>query len=139
MSSRRREHGFITVEFVLGVALFLIPVGILVISLPHWPARQATARAAASEAARSAVQHTDMAQATAAAQEAARLAATNHGLDPADVELLPLVGSVARNGTITVRVNVRMPAVAIPGLASAGEWTWTAEHTEAVDRYRSYP
>jgi hypothetical protein len=35
-------------------------------------------------------------------------------------------------------VTVSMPAVDIPGIGAVGAWSWTAEHREPVDQYRSF-
>jgi Flp pilus assembly protein TadG len=135
---RRSQRGFIAAEFALGVGLLLIPIGLLVITLPVWPARQSVARVAATEAARTAVQQTTLPQAVAAGDDAARQVAQNYGVDPAELTVV-WRGDVARGSAMTAVVNIRMPAIAVPALGGVGAWTWTVAHTEKVDAYRSYP
>ena len=48
-------------------------------------------------------------------------------------------GSIERDGAVTATVSIRMPAIAVPGIASAGEWTWTTSSTQAAGPYRSLP
>jgi hypothetical protein len=43
----------------------------------------------------------------------------------------------ARGGLLTAAVTVRMPAVAVPLLARAGAWSWTATESVRIDDYRS--
>jgi len=62
--------------------------------------------------------------------------ARNHGLDPSRFHL-QLTGDSAAGGRIDARVTVEMPVTAIPGMGTFGAWSWTAHHSEFVDRYRS--
>lgn len=150
---RHAEDGSAPLELALGVGLLLLPVAVLVLSFPTWIERQAMARAAAGEAARAAVlaEHPD--GAVAAAEALVAEAARNHGVDPADVTVClssAPVGAppgactdrphLGRGAAVTAEVTVRLPALTLPGLATALEATsTTARHTERVDRYRSYP
>ena len=47
-----RERGFVATEFVLGVGVLLLPVVVVVLTIPTWSERQTTARAIAREVAR---------------------------------------------------------------------------------------
>jgi hypothetical protein len=111
-----------------------------VLTLPTWSERQTTARAIAREVGRS----TTVAGRCdrAAAEALAREMAGNLGLDARDVGVTLDCAPGARlprGGTVTARVTVQVPAVAIPGIGSVGAWSWTAAHTETVDPYRSFP
>lgn len=137
----RRESGFIAVEYVAAIGLLLIPVTLLAVSLPRWPERQTIARVAAEEAARAAVLADDWESGTASGEAIANQVASNWGLDPGDLNVSwpnQGTGPLSRQASITVDVQVTMPVLAIPGV---GEFafgpTWSAQHTEAVDRYRS--
>jgi hypothetical protein len=137
---RSDESGFVAMELAIGIGLLVLPVACLVLTLPTWSERQTTARAIAREVGRvTATAGTcDRAGATALTREMA----TNLGLDPGDVSVALdcFPGArLPRGGRVTVRVTVQVPAVAIPGIGTAGAWSWTAAHTEAVDPYRSYP
>src|SRR6266542_2451137 len=50
----RGDEGFVAVELSLGVAMLLLPVTLVVLTLPTWSERQAAARAIAREVARAA-------------------------------------------------------------------------------------
>jgi hypothetical protein len=134
----RTEGGFVALEYLLGMALLVFPVAMLVTTLPEWPSRSGVARQAATEAARTAVEQDDWSGATAAGQAAAQQVVANYGFDPSEVGVT-LTGTVARGGAVTAHVAMRMPAIDVPVIGGVGEWTWTVDHTEKVDQYRSYP
>lgn len=137
MSGRwRNQTGSAVLETPIAVVLLLVPVALLVITLPTWPERQTVARAAASQAARTAVLAASWEEAMAAGQDTVRRTAANYGLDSGDLALR-WSGNLTRSGAVTARVTVHMPALAIPDLGRFGSWNWTASHTENVDRYRS--
>jgi hypothetical protein len=138
MRSWRSEAGTAVIETPLAIVLLLVPIALLVITLPAWPERQTVARAAASEAARAAVLADSWDEAVAAGQAVVDRTARNYGLAPSEFAL-DWRGAFTRGEAVTARVTVRMPALAIPGLGSVGAWTWTASHTETVDQYRSIP
>ena len=134
--TRRGEGGFAAIELALGVLLILFPLAALGVTLSAWPDRVAAARVVAAEAARAASRENTWAQATSAGSDMARQVAANYGLDPAQLSV-SFTGSVDRGGAVTARVGVVMPVLHVPGLASAGGWTWTTQHAEATDLYRS--
>ncbi|MEW6474320.1 MAG: hypothetical protein AB1679_18870 [Actinomycetota bacterium] len=134
----RSQAGTAVIETPLAVVLLLVPVALLVITLPAWPERQTVARAAATEAARSAVLADSWDEAVATGQAVVERTAANYGLAANDF-VLDWSGALTRGSAVTARVTVRMPALAVPGLGSVDAWTWTASHTESVDRYRSIP
>ncbi|MGH9189977.1 MAG: hypothetical protein ACRD0Q_08105 [Acidimicrobiales bacterium] len=135
---RTNERGMVAVELPLALGLLLLPLALLVITLPTWPERQTMARAAANEAARTVALADSWDEGMAAAVEAVNRAATNEGIDAQDVSL-SVDGSLERRATVTVHVRVRMPALNIPGLTTISAWSWTASHSERVDDYRSLP
>ena len=128
------QSGFVAVEYALALGLILLPVALLVVTLPAWPERQTVARVVAEEAARAAVLEGDV----AAGEAMAREVSANHGIDPSDITV-SWSGSVARGADLTAEVSVVMPAVRIPAVLMVDAWTWTARHTESVDLYRSAP
>ncbi len=134
----RDDRGTAAVELALALALFLIPISLLVITLPAWPERQTVARAAVTEAARAVVLADSWDEGVIAANEIARQAASNQGLDPDDVSVA-VEGSLERGATVTASVTIDMPALVVPGLTTVGSWSWTASHSERVDDYRSFP
>ena len=50
--TREREAGFVATELVLGIGLLVVPVALVVLTLPGWSERQVTARVISREVAR---------------------------------------------------------------------------------------
>lgn len=139
MTRVHRQRGFVAIELALGTGLLVIPVAMLVLTVPTWSERQATARAIVREVSRSAAIAGMCDPGTA--NEIARSMAANLGLDPGDVRVeLDCVSGhpLARGGRITAGVTVQMPALHIPGVTDVAAWSWSARHTEPVDPYRSF-
>jgi len=134
----RGERGSVAVELPVALVLFLVPIALLVITIPTWPERQTVARAAAIEASRSAVLADSLDEGIENGNAAVAQAAGNYGLDPDQFRVV-WDGGFGRGQSITARVTVRMPALVIPGLTAVEAWSWTASHTERVDDYRSMP
>lgn len=133
----RSERGTAAIETPLALLLLLVPVALMVITVPAWPERQTVARAAATQAARTAVLADSWDEATAAGEDAVARSGANYGLPAGDLTV-EWEGTLARGGTVTARITVRMPALVVPGLGRIGAWSWTASHSELVDRYRSF-
>ncbi len=134
----RSERGAVAIELPAAIGLLLLPLALLVITIPTWPERQTVARSAASEAARTAVLASSWEEGIDAGADVVGLAAQNYGLDPADLTV-SWQGAFGRGESITATVTVRMPALVVPGLTTVDPWTWSASHTERVDDYRSLP
>ncbi len=136
---RHREAGMVAgIELPLAIVTLLVPVTFGLLAASQWPERQTVARAAAHEAALRAATANDAGAATSSATRAVTETARNHGLAGDDLTVT-LDGTLERGATITARVTVRMPALAVPGLGAFEPWTWTATHAERVDDYRSLP
>ena len=138
--ARRREGGFAAIELSAGVALLVLPVVLLVVSLPRWSERQDVARGAARDAARVVGLHgwCDV----AAAERTVARAAVAAGYEPSGLRLaLDCVEAapLPRGGVVTAQVAVAMPALEIPMVGTAAGWTWTARHREPIDPYGSRP
>jgi len=131
-----RERGAVAVELPLAIGLVLLPIALLVITLPSWPERQTVARAAANEAARTLAVAASWDEGVAGAEAVVARAARNASVDPQDLSLA-LDGSLEWRSTVTASVSIRMPALAVPGLVRVSGWSWTASHSERVDDYRS--
>jgi hypothetical protein len=131
----RPEGGFVAVEWIAAVALLLLPMVVLAASMPGWAERKNAATVAAREAARELVDNWPNGD-PAAAVLVAREVAADHGIDAADVDVrVPSLGQ-ARGDEVEVDVEVRMPAIGVPGMA-VGAWRYTAHATRRVDDYRS--
>lgn len=137
-SRGRRQDGLAAIELSLGICLFLLPVAMIVFTLPTWPERQNLARAAAEEAALLAVSATNPTDGYLAGEIAVERTAINHGLDPTDLTIT-WDGQWCRGCEITAHVQVRIPAITIPMITTIAETSWTASHTERLDDYRSLP
>jgi len=135
VTARHPDRGFVAVEWVAAVALLLLPVVVLVGTLPAWTARRHAATVAAQEAAR-AVRFGRVTD-ESGALFVARAVAGHRGV-PAEDVTVQLEREGGRGGTLTVRVRMRMPAIAMPfAHGGVGRWTYTAEHHLRVDDYRS--
>jgi hypothetical protein len=137
---RRGEAGFVAVELVAGIALLVVPVALVVLTLPRWSERQVTARAIGREVARRAARAgvCDVGDARALAATMA----SNLGVPDRDVEIelgCSDGSALAPGSDVEVAVTVTMPALQLPGLGAVGGWSWTARHREPVDRYVSTP
>lgn len=137
----RRAGGYASTELVAGIGLLLVPVALIVLSLPTWAETQSAARAVAREAARAYVLADDAdAGVTAAVATAERTAANR------DVRL---VGSVRIGGhrdprpgvpgEVEATVVVRLPVLVIPWVGPVGHLDWSVTHTEPIDVHRSRP
>lgn len=133
----RSEAGFAALELAVGLVILLV-VAIVMVTLSTWPERATTGRKVARVAAQAAAEQTSWDDAQAAGASAADEAATNYGLRPGDFTV-SFAGSIERDGAVTATVAIRMPAIAVPGIANAGEWTWTTSNTQAAGAYRSLP
>jgi hypothetical protein len=133
---RDPESGFVATELVLGIGLLVVPVALLVLTLPGWSERQVTARVISREVARRIARDgvCDVAGARALGATMARnLGVPVEGLsiDISCADGSPLVPG----GDVEARVTVAMPAIDLPGIGAIGAWSWTARHREPVDRY----
>jgi hypothetical protein len=136
--TRHAESGFVATELALGITLLVVPVALLVLTLPRWSERQVTARVIAREVARRSAR--DGTCDTAAARDLARTMAHNLGIvaDDVRVDLACADGAVLAPGSdVEARVTISMPAVDIPAVGAVGAWSWTARHREPVDQYAS--
>jgi hypothetical protein len=129
------DGGFIAIEWVAAIALLLLPMVVLVTTMPGWAERKHAATVAAREAARDLVDNWPNGDPAAAVLVATDVAA-DHGIDASDIEVrVPSVGA-ARGDMVEVDVVVTMPALGMAGM-SVGSWHYTAHATRRVDDYRS--
>lgn len=124
-------------DMTLAVGLIMLPVVMLVASLPAWVETRSMAELAAQEAARTVVLADDQAGGEAAGTAAARLIATNHGIDGSSLTI-SYTGVLEWGQEITATVRVPMPVLSIPLIGTFTVGDFTAQHTERVDDYRSF-
>ena len=120
----------------LGLGLLVIPVFLLVLTVPTWQARTVDARDAARNAARALVTAATWEQGVAAANQAVAEITANNGVPATDVAA-SYTGNLNRGGTVTATVTVAIPDGAIPGVGNFGTFHYTATSSEQVDPYRS--
>jgi hypothetical protein len=132
----RCERGFIAIEWVAAISLLLLPAVVLVATLPAWAERKHAATVAAREAGRD-LQMRWPSGTPAEAELVAKYVAVDHGIAAADVSVRVLAVGANPGDQIRVEVSVRMPAIAVPGLARVGGWTYSAVASLRVDDYRS--
>lgn len=138
--SNASHDGFVATELALGVAVLLVPVAALVLTLPTWSQRQTTGRAIAREVGR-AVAREGFCDVSLAAG-LTDLMSANLGLPRPDVAVHLACApnaALAPGSHLEVSVDVRMPAVHIPGFGDVGAWSWTARNRQPVDAYGSAP
>jgi hypothetical protein len=126
----------VVTELVLGVVALMLPVAMVVLTLPRWSERQVTARAVTREVARRAARD-GVCDEDAARDRAAEMA-RDLGVPPGQlsVELrCPEGASLPPGSDVEVQVTVEMPAVQLPLVGAVGAWSWTAGHREPVDFY----
>ena len=132
---RRSERGFVAVEWVAAVGLLLLPIVVLVATVPVWAERRHAATVAAREAVRVLVRdwpNGDPDRALVVAREVADA----HGVDASDVSLHVSSVGAARGDLARVEVDVTMPAISVMGM-SAGAWHYTAVEVRRIDDLRS--
>jgi hypothetical protein len=123
---------------LLGVSMVVLPVLVLVLTLPTWEQRAVDAEDAARNAARVLAVASTWGEGVAAANEAVALDAGNDGLPPTDLATT-YSGSLGPGGEVTATVTVTVPVGYVPGLGAVGTAHFTASSTEHVDTYRGSP
>jgi hypothetical protein len=136
MRRHRSERGFVAIEWVAAVTLLLIPAVVLVASLPTWAERRHAATVAAREAARD-LQQRWPSGSVDEAQLVAKYVAADHGIAASDVTVRVLAIGTNPGDQIRVAVDVRMPAIALPGVRRVAGWTYSTTASLRVDDYRS--
>ena len=132
---RRPEHGFVAVEWVAAVGLLLLPIIMLVATLPVWAERRNAATVSAREAARLLVRQWPDAD-SGAATRVAREVIADHDVGADGVRVRVDAGGEDRGAYVRVAVEVTMPAIAVLGMR-AGSWHYTAVAVRRIDDYRS--
>ena len=133
----RSESGSAPISMALGLGLLVIPVLLLVLTIPTWEARSVDARDAAAAAARALAVSDTWSDGVAAAGQVVAEIEENNGLSAQDVAV-SYQGSLVRGGTVTAEVTVLIPAGRVPGIGSFGAVHYSATSTQQVDDYRSF-
>jgi hypothetical protein len=130
------QAGSAPLSLVLGLGLLVIPVLLLVLSIPTWEARAVDARDAAATAARVLVTADSWPDGVSAANQAVDEIRASDRISPSDVKT-DYQGSLTRGSTVTVDVTVVIPATEILLIGAVGSLHYTASSSELVDQYRS--
>lgn len=132
----REEAGFAPLTTMLGLGVLVIPVLLLVLTLPTWEERTVDARDVAANASRVLVTADSWAAGVTAADQAVAQEAANDGLSDNQVSVA-YSGSLTPGATVTATVTITVPGGAIPGIGNFATWHYTASSTQHVDSYRS--
>ncbi len=133
--SRDDQGSAIPLTLLLGVALIVMPVMLLVLTLPTWEQRTVDAQDAARDAARALVTADNWGDGVSAANQTVSDLVAGDGLPPEDLTVA-YSGTLDPGGTVTAAATVVIPAGNLPGLGFVGELHYTASSTEHVDSYR---
>lgn len=143
------DRGFIVPEWLIGIALIIMPVIVIVASIAPWYQRANMATLIAQEAARTMVLADNWESGEIEARAVALEIAANHGFPGGAWCASPASGCVSivfggttpgvlqRGTEISIQVEVPIPGVVVPGIGDVAEFQWTQTHTERVDDYRS--
>ena len=132
------EAGFAPLTMMLGLGLLVIPILLLVLTVPTWEARTLDARDAASDAARTLAGADSWVAGVNAANQTINQETANDGLNPADITVR-YSGTLSPGATVTAAVTVTIPAGAVPGVGAFGTLHYTTSSTQHIDNYRSLP
>jgi hypothetical protein len=119
---------------MLGVALIILPVMVLILTVPVWEQRAVDAEDAARAAARAMVVASSEASGLVAAKQAVDEVLQGDGIPSAQVSL-SFAGEDVPGASVTASVTVVIPAGQVPGLGAIGNLHYTARSTEHVDSY----
>ncbi|HEX5614354.1 MAG TPA: hypothetical protein VFZ83_04305 [Acidimicrobiia bacterium] len=131
----RGERGVAAIELAFGIAVLLLPVIVLVGTLPVWVDHREAAVAAAREAAVVAARDFPDQDPTAADRSARRVLA-DHGV-PATSASIDVRPAAERGDTVDATVRVEVPALHVPLIGSFGAWTVTVVASRRVEDHRS--
>lgn len=155
----RREGGFTTIEWALGIGLIILPLAVVVASVGPWLERSSMGRVMAQESARAMVLADDWDSGVAAAESVARQIASNHGfgsdewwcgesclsmtvesweIDAAG-NRIPSFGVLGRGYEIEIEIDVPMQPLSLPFIDDFTAFRWSTSHVEKVDTFRSFP
>ncbi|WP_341253813.1 hypothetical protein [Euzebya pacifica] len=133
------EDGFVTAEWMVGMALLVVPTLLVVAVLPSWASRHEAAAVAAREGARAAATAVDVATARTAAEQAVVAVLDGRGIPPDEASVtvhLPPGTSLPRDGEVRVRVVLPTSPVTLPGGGTVEGPSVTGDHIRVLDPHR---
>ena len=136
---RRGDEGEVTaLALALGVGFIVLPVLVLVLSVPVWEQRVVDAQDAARAAARALAVAPDWEAGALAADGAVRDLLQPDGV-AAWQTTVDLSGSLEPGSTVTAVVTVQVPVGVVPGVGRVGNVAYSAVSRQRVSMYRSSP
>lgn len=126
------------------MAIVVLPLTLIVLSLPRWFERAELGRTLAQDIARTVARSVELESGAAAAEVLVAEAVRTAGVSSGPGCSTPCVryrieGDLERGRLITATVTVDMPGVFVPFVGTAEGISWSAVHSERVDDYRSLP
>ena len=136
----RTERGSGAVELVLTTALILIPMTMLLLSLPLMVAYRTMGDAAAREAVRACANALDPSSGQQGAERLARRILGERGLAPEAIEVTVDCRTAWEPGAVvSATVSFRAPLINVVGIGSLGTVTFARSYRERIESYRSWP
>lgn len=135
-----RQQGAGAVELVLATAFLIIPIVLLVMSLPILVEYRSMGDSAAREAARACAVADDPRRGQERSERIAHRVITERGFVPDETTIdVDCVSAWKPGGVVTASVSFRVPAVYIAGIGEVGTVTISRTYTERIEPHRSRP
>ena len=134
------ERGSSAVELVLATAFILIPVALLLLSLPLMVAYRSMGDAAAREAVRACANAFDPSSGQRSAETIAYRILDERGLSPEMAEVVVDCETAWEpGGVVSATVSFRAPMISVVGIGSLGTVNIHRSFRERMEPYRSWP
>lgn len=134
------ERGSGAVELVLATAFILIPVTLLLLSLPLMVAYRSMGDAAAREAVRACAAAFDPSSGQRSAERLAYRILDERGLSPEETEVVVDCETAWEpGGVVSATVSFRAPMISVVGIGSLGTVNIHRSFRERMEPYRSWP
>ena len=136
----RGQGGAGAVELVLAVAFLIIPVALLLMSLPILAEYRSMGDAAAREAVRACAVASDPRSGQETSERVARQIITERGLAPEGTTIdIDCAVAWRPGGVVTAAVVFEVPAIHIVGIGEIGSITISRSYVERIEAHRSEP
>ena len=134
------ERGSGAVELVLTTAFILIPMAMLLLSLPLMVAYRSMGDAAAGEAVRACASAFDPASGQERAEWIAHRILRERGLSPEGIEVVVDCETAWEpGGVVSATVSFQAPMINVVGIGSLGTVNINRSYRERMEPYRSWP
>ena len=134
------ERGSGAIDLVLATAFILIPMAMLLVSLPLLVAYKAMGDAAAREAVRACATAFDPSSGQELAEELAYRILSERGLSPEATQVaVDCESAWEPGGVVSATVSLRVPMINVVGIGSLGTVNIHRSFREQIEPYRSWP